>query len=81
MKLEEAKRILTLVANGPYHGSQGAYEDQDAAAKVILTELARLENENTSLRTKMKQVRQRADQIGQPIPYVRERRKDRCQIM
>ena len=51
MSLEEAKRILTLVANDPDHGTQGAYEDQDAAARVVLTELARLEQENMRLQT------------------------------
>lgn len=50
MSLEEAKRILALVANDPDHGTQGAYEGQDVAAKVILTELARLEQENLRLR-------------------------------
>lgn len=42
MNLEEAKRILTLVANDPDHGAMGAYEDQ--------AELARLEQENLRLR-------------------------------
>ena len=51
MSLEEAKRILTLVANDPDHGAQGAYEDQDAAARVVLAELARLEQENMRLQT------------------------------
>ena len=51
MSLEEAKRILTLVANDPDHGDQGAYEDQDAAARVVLAELARLEQENMRLQT------------------------------
>lgn len=50
MSLEEAKRILTLVANDPDHGAQGAYEDQDVAARVVLAELARLKQENTRLR-------------------------------
>lgn len=54
MPLEEAKRILALVANDPDHGTQGAYEDQDVAAKVILAELARLERENARLRMKKK---------------------------
>lgn len=52
MSLEEAKRILTLVANDPDHGAQGAYEDQDMAARVVLAELARLEQENLRLRAK-----------------------------
>ena len=51
MSLDEAKRILTLVANDQDHGTQGAYEEQDVAAKVILAELARLEQENLRLRT------------------------------
>ena len=51
MSLEEAKRILTLVANDPDHGAQGAYEDQDVAAGIILAELARLEQENGWPRT------------------------------
>ena len=50
MSLEEAKRILTLVANDPDHGAQGAYEDQDVAAGIILAELARLEQEIARLR-------------------------------
>lgn len=50
MSLEEAKRILALVANDPDHGAQGAYEDQDVAAGVIMAELARLEQENARLR-------------------------------
>ena len=54
MSLEEAKRILTLVANDPDHGTQGAYEDQDVAAKVVLAELARLEQETIRLRTSKK---------------------------
>ncbi|WP_297872212.1 hypothetical protein [uncultured Oscillibacter sp.] len=53
MNLEEAKRILALVANDPDHGAMGAYEDQDVAAKVILAELARLEQENLRLRANM----------------------------
>ena len=51
MSLEQAKRILTLVANDPDHGAQGAYEDQDVAARVVLAELARLEQENLRLKT------------------------------
>lgn len=51
MTLEEARRILTLVTNDPDHGAQGAYEDQDVAAGVILAELTRLEQENLRLRT------------------------------
>lgn len=54
MSLEEAKRILALVANDPDHGVQGAYEDQNVAARVVLAELARLEQENTRLRTNRK---------------------------
>lgn len=54
MSLEEAKRILTLVANDPDHGAQGAYEDQDVAARVVLAELARLERENRRLRKNAK---------------------------
>lgn len=51
MSLEEAKRILALVANDPDHGTLGAFEDQDVAARVVLAELARLEQENARLRT------------------------------
>ena len=50
MTLNEAKRILTLVANDPDHGLKGAWEDQDKAAKVILQELSRLEKENEQLK-------------------------------
>lgn len=49
MKLSEAKRILTLVANDPDHGTQGAYENQDVASQIILAELRRLEQENKRL--------------------------------
>lgn len=54
MSLEEAKRILALVANDSDHGAQGAYEDQDMAARVVLAELARLEQANRQLRAKNK---------------------------
>lgn len=40
------------MANDPDYGTQGAYEDQDVAAKVILAELVRLEQENLRLRAK-----------------------------
>lgn len=53
MELGEAKRILALVASNPDHGTQGAFEDQDIAAQVILKELRRLESENTALRRKL----------------------------
>ena len=33
---------------------QGAYEDQDVAARVVLAELIRLEQENQCLRTNLK---------------------------
>ena len=36
--------------NAPDHGTQGAYEEQDVAARVVLAELARLEQENALLR-------------------------------
>lgn len=50
MELSEAVRILTLVANDPDHGAHGAWEDQDAAARIVLQELVRLQKENKALR-------------------------------
>lgn len=52
MELQEAKRILSLVAADPDHGARGAWEDQDVAARIILKEMARLEMENSKLRKK-----------------------------
>ena len=49
MELQEAKRILSLVAADPDRGARGAWEDQDVAARVVLKELARLEQENSKL--------------------------------
>lgn len=54
MELKEAKRILTLVANDPDHGMRGAWEDQDAAAKIVLRELSRLSCENKALKNELK---------------------------
>ena len=53
MDLQKAKEILTLVANDPSHGTQGAWEDQDIAAKVVLNELRRLERENRTLKKEL----------------------------
>lgn len=53
MELSEAVRILTLVANDPDHGTRGAWEDQDAAARAILKELSRLRKENKTLRKEL----------------------------
>lgn len=53
MELQEAKRVLSLVAADPDHGARGAWEDQDVAAQVILKELARLERENKQLRKEL----------------------------
>ena len=50
MELSEAVRILTLVADDPDHGTHGAWEDQDIAAKTVLKELKRLQRENKQLR-------------------------------
>ena len=50
MELSEAVRILTLVADDPDHGTRGAWEDQDIAAKTVLKELKRLQRENKQLR-------------------------------
>lgn len=50
MELPEAVRILTLVANDPDHGARGAWEDQDMAARTVLKELKRLQQENKKLR-------------------------------
>lgn len=50
MELSEAVRILTLVANDPDHGTHGAWEDQDVAARTVLKELKRLQQENKKLR-------------------------------
>lgn len=50
MELSEAVRILRLVANDPDHGTRGAWEDQDIAAKTVLNELKRLQQENKQLR-------------------------------
>lgn len=50
MELSEAIRILTLVANDPDHGTRGACEDQDVAARAVLKELKRLQQENKKLR-------------------------------
>lgn len=49
MELSEAVRILTLVADDPDHGTRGAWEDQDIAAKTVLKELKRLQRENKQL--------------------------------
>lgn len=49
-ELSEAIRILTLVANDPDHGTRGAWEDQDVAARTVLKELKRLQQENKKLR-------------------------------
>ena len=56
MELLEAKRILSLFAADPDHGSRGAWEDQDVAARIILKELARLERENRKLRGELERV-------------------------
>lgn len=53
MKLSEAVRILTLVANDPDHGSRGAWEDQDVAARAVLNELKHLQQENRKLRKEL----------------------------
>lgn len=50
IELPEAVRILTLVANDPDHGARGAWEDQDVAARTVLKELKRLQQENKKLR-------------------------------
>lgn len=50
MELTEAVRILRLVADDPDHGTRGAWEDQDIAAKTVLNELKRLQRENKKLR-------------------------------
>ena len=54
MDLKEAKRILTLVARDPDHGTKGAWEDQDIAAKTVLRELSRLSRENKALKNELK---------------------------
>lgn len=53
MELSVAVRILTLVADDPDHGARGAWEDQDAAARTVLTELKRLQQENKKLRKEL----------------------------
>ena len=53
MKLSEAVRILTLVANDPDHGSRSAWEDQDVAARAVLNELKHLRQENRKLRKEL----------------------------
>lgn len=50
MELDEAVRVLTLVAEDPDHGTRGAWEDQDVAARSVLRELDRLQKENEKLR-------------------------------
>ena len=55
MDINEAKRILSLVANDPDHGARGAWEDQDQAAGIVLRELRRLERENKSLLKQLSQ--------------------------
>lgn len=55
MDINEAKRILSLVANDPDHGEHGAWEDQDKAARVVLRELRRLETENKLLLKQLSQ--------------------------
>lgn len=53
MELSEAVRILKLVANDPDHGARGAWEDQDVAARTVLKELTRLQQENRKLRKEL----------------------------
>lgn len=53
MELSEAVRILKLVANDPDHGTRGAWEDQDVAARTVLKELTRLQQENRKLRKEL----------------------------
>ena len=53
MELSEAVRILTLVASDPDHGARGAWEDQDVAARTVLKELKRLQQENKTLRKEL----------------------------
>lgn len=56
MELREAKRILSLAAADPDHGARGAWADQDVAARVVLKELARLEEENSKLRGELERI-------------------------
>lgn len=53
MELSEAVRILKLVANDPDRGARGAWEDQDVAARTVLKELTRLQQENRKLRKEL----------------------------
>lgn len=53
MELSEAVRILKLVATDPDHGTRGAWEDQDVAARTVLKELTRLQQENRKLRKEL----------------------------